>query len=86
MKCLKVEKHKKWPPSHVKVEKTCGFIPGIPCRKTRPKAFHSYSFIKRSRKEAFNPVTVNFNQTFTMEMMTVSKILTSFWAMYFQVL
>ena len=29
--------------------------------ETRPKAFHSYSFIKRSRNEAFNPVVVNFN-------------------------
>ena len=28
---------------------------------TRPKAFHSYSFLERSRNEAFYPVRVNFN-------------------------
>ena len=51
--------------------------------KTWPNAFHSYSFIKLSRNEA---LFSQFYQTVTMETMTITKILASVFAIYFQVL
>ena len=54
--------------------------------KTQPKTFHSYSFIKLSRNEAFDGLFSQFYQTATIEIVAVTKISTSVFAIHFQVL